>query len=144
MADTLEDGRLVVVDADQHTGYHVNECVQDAVHRFLIDPRGTRRRDRVLSDTMVHEHAGTGGREEPVDDALGGPHVDAGELQPLLPARRTGRHHDVGFLDREFPRDELDDGVVGPFADSDGTATRIFDASPCRPTTSVRPAPGET
>jgi pimeloyl-ACP methyl ester carboxylesterase len=37
MADTLEDGRLVIVDADQHTGYRVNDCVNDAVHRYLID-----------------------------------------------------------------------------------------------------------
>jgi pimeloyl-ACP methyl ester carboxylesterase len=37
MADTLEDGRLVVVDADQHTGYGVNDCVNDAVHRYLVD-----------------------------------------------------------------------------------------------------------
>jgi pimeloyl-ACP methyl ester carboxylesterase len=37
MADTLEDGRLVVVHADQHTGYGVNDCVNDAVHRYLID-----------------------------------------------------------------------------------------------------------
>ena len=28
---------LVVVDADQHTGYSVNDCVDDVVHRFLID-----------------------------------------------------------------------------------------------------------
>jgi hypothetical protein len=33
----LEDGRLVVVDADQHTGYGVNDCVNDAVHRYLVD-----------------------------------------------------------------------------------------------------------
>jgi pimeloyl-ACP methyl ester carboxylesterase len=37
MADTLEDGRLVVVEADQHTGYRVNDCVNDIVHRYLID-----------------------------------------------------------------------------------------------------------
>jgi len=37
MADTLEDGRLIVVEADQHTGYGVNDCVNDAVHRYLID-----------------------------------------------------------------------------------------------------------
>lgn len=37
MVDTLEDGRLVVVDADQHTGYRVNDCVDNAVHRYLID-----------------------------------------------------------------------------------------------------------
>jgi pimeloyl-ACP methyl ester carboxylesterase len=37
MADALEDGRLVVVDADQHTGYHVNDCVDDVVNRYLVD-----------------------------------------------------------------------------------------------------------
>ncbi len=37
MAATLEDGRLVVVTADQHTGYNVNDCVDDAVHDYLID-----------------------------------------------------------------------------------------------------------
>jgi pimeloyl-ACP methyl ester carboxylesterase len=37
MAGTLEDGRLVVVDADQHTGYRVNDCVDEVVHRYLID-----------------------------------------------------------------------------------------------------------
>ncbi len=37
MADTLEDGRLVVVTADQHTGYGVNDCGDDVIHRYLID-----------------------------------------------------------------------------------------------------------
>ncbi|MGH9270304.1 MAG: alpha/beta hydrolase [Ilumatobacteraceae bacterium] len=37
MAETLEDGRLVVVTADQHTGYSVNQCVDDIVHDYLID-----------------------------------------------------------------------------------------------------------
>jgi pimeloyl-ACP methyl ester carboxylesterase len=37
MADTLENGRLVVVDADQHTGYKVNDCIDDIVHGYLID-----------------------------------------------------------------------------------------------------------
>ncbi len=37
MADTLEDGRLIVVTADQHTGYRANSCVDDAVHEYLID-----------------------------------------------------------------------------------------------------------
>ena len=37
MAATLEDGRLVVVDADQHTGYGANECIVDIVHEYLID-----------------------------------------------------------------------------------------------------------
>ncbi len=37
MAETLEDGRLVVVEADQHTGYGVNRCVVDVVNDYLID-----------------------------------------------------------------------------------------------------------
>jgi len=37
MASTLEDGRLVVVTADKHTGYGENDCVDEAVHRYLID-----------------------------------------------------------------------------------------------------------
>jgi pimeloyl-ACP methyl ester carboxylesterase len=37
MASALQDGRLVVVDADQHTGYGTNSCVVDIVHRYLID-----------------------------------------------------------------------------------------------------------
>ncbi len=37
MADTLEEGRLVVVTADQHTGYGLNDCVDDVVHRYLVD-----------------------------------------------------------------------------------------------------------
>jgi hypothetical protein len=37
MAETLEEGRLVVVTADQHTGYNLNDCVNDVVHEYLID-----------------------------------------------------------------------------------------------------------
>ena len=37
MADALEEGTLVTVEADQHTGYGVNECVIDAVDDYLID-----------------------------------------------------------------------------------------------------------
>jgi hypothetical protein len=37
MADTLEEGRLVVVTADKHTGYGENDCVDDVVHRYLVD-----------------------------------------------------------------------------------------------------------
>ena len=37
MSDTLEDGRLVIVDADQHTGYGVNRCVIEVVNAYLID-----------------------------------------------------------------------------------------------------------
>ena len=37
MADSLEEGRLVVVTADQHTGYGVNACVDQVVHEYLID-----------------------------------------------------------------------------------------------------------
>ena len=36
MADTLEDGRLVVVEANQHTGYRDNDCVDDIVHDYLV------------------------------------------------------------------------------------------------------------
>ena len=38
MADTLEDGRLVVVTADQHTGYSVNECSAAVIEQYLVDP----------------------------------------------------------------------------------------------------------
>ncbi len=37
MANALEDGRLVIVEADQHTGYGVNRCVVDVVNDYLID-----------------------------------------------------------------------------------------------------------
>jgi pimeloyl-ACP methyl ester carboxylesterase len=37
MADELDDGRLVVVTANQHTGYGVNECVIDVVNKYLVD-----------------------------------------------------------------------------------------------------------
>ena len=39
MANALEDSRLLVVEADQHTGYGVNRCVVDAVNAYLIDLR---------------------------------------------------------------------------------------------------------
>jgi hypothetical protein len=38
MATTLEDGHLVVVHADQHTGYGVNDCVDGAVETYLVRP----------------------------------------------------------------------------------------------------------
>ena len=37
MANALEDGRLVIVEADQHTGYGVNRCVIDVVNDYLIE-----------------------------------------------------------------------------------------------------------
>lgn len=37
MADTLDDGRLVVVDAQRHTGYGANSCVVEAVDDYLVD-----------------------------------------------------------------------------------------------------------
>ena len=40
MADALEDGRLVIVEANQHTGYWVNECSAGYVEHYLIDPAG--------------------------------------------------------------------------------------------------------
>ncbi len=38
MAEALEDGHLVVVDAVQHTGYGVNPCVGRTVDDYLVDP----------------------------------------------------------------------------------------------------------
>ncbi len=38
MANALEDGRLIVVTAEQHTGYGVNDCVDQAVDTYLVDP----------------------------------------------------------------------------------------------------------
>jgi hypothetical protein len=37
MASALEDGILVTVQADQHTGYGVNQCVVSAVDDYLIN-----------------------------------------------------------------------------------------------------------
>ena len=37
MASALEDGVLVTVEAEQHTGYMVNDCVDTAVDHYLID-----------------------------------------------------------------------------------------------------------
>ncbi len=36
MAESLEDGRFVIVEANQHTGYGVNRCILDVVHDYLI------------------------------------------------------------------------------------------------------------
>ena len=38
MADALEDGRLVVVEAEGHTGYDANECSRSTIDQYLIDP----------------------------------------------------------------------------------------------------------
>jgi pimeloyl-ACP methyl ester carboxylesterase len=40
MAAALQDGRLVVVTANQHTGYSVNTCSRKVVDDYLIDPVG--------------------------------------------------------------------------------------------------------
>ena len=37
MANTLEDGRLIIVTADRHTGYGENDCVNSAVDSYLIN-----------------------------------------------------------------------------------------------------------
>jgi pimeloyl-ACP methyl ester carboxylesterase len=39
LADSLENGRLVTVNANQHTGYGVNSCVDNAVDNYLVDLR---------------------------------------------------------------------------------------------------------
>jgi pimeloyl-ACP methyl ester carboxylesterase len=36
MAEALEDGRLVVVEANEHTGYRGDDCVRDIVHEYLL------------------------------------------------------------------------------------------------------------
>jgi pimeloyl-ACP methyl ester carboxylesterase len=38
MAEALEDGRLVIVTGNQHTGYGLNECADSTIHEYLIDP----------------------------------------------------------------------------------------------------------
>ena len=40
MAETLEQGRLVVVVGNQHTGYGLNPCSTAAVDNYLVDPAG--------------------------------------------------------------------------------------------------------
>ena len=35
-SEALEDGHLIVVTADQHTGYGVNDCVDSAVDDYLV------------------------------------------------------------------------------------------------------------
>ena len=37
MADALEDGVLLIVVADQHTGYGVNDCSIEVVDGYLVD-----------------------------------------------------------------------------------------------------------
>ena len=37
MAKKLENGVLVVVVADQHTGYGVNQCSYDTIDGYLVD-----------------------------------------------------------------------------------------------------------
>ena len=37
MAAALEDGRLIIVTADQHGGYGANDCVSDLVDNYLVD-----------------------------------------------------------------------------------------------------------
>ena len=36
-AESLEQGVLVVVDADEHTGYTASPCAQEVVHEYLVD-----------------------------------------------------------------------------------------------------------
>ena len=50
MADALEDGRLVVVTADQHTGYGVNPCSVSVIDDFLVDPVGAAPADGTRCD----------------------------------------------------------------------------------------------
>ena len=45
MADALEDGRFVIVEANQHTGYGVNDCVERHRRGVPRQPRRPTRRD---------------------------------------------------------------------------------------------------
>ena len=38
MAAALEDGRLVVVEAEGHTGYSTGRCATAAIDDYLVDP----------------------------------------------------------------------------------------------------------
>jgi hypothetical protein len=37
MAKALEGGRIVVVTAEEHTGYTSDACVQEIVDKYLVD-----------------------------------------------------------------------------------------------------------
>ena len=37
LAEALEEGVLVTVDAERHTGYGENDCITDAVDDYLVD-----------------------------------------------------------------------------------------------------------
>lgn len=37
MAESLEDGVFVAVEADQHTAYGLNECIDGTIDRYLVD-----------------------------------------------------------------------------------------------------------
>ena len=37
MVEALDEAVLVVVDADQHTGYNANQCINEVVSRYLVD-----------------------------------------------------------------------------------------------------------
>jgi hypothetical protein len=53
MADTLEDGRLVIVDANEHTGYRGDDCVRAHRPRVPAHARRTsRRHDLLVAGTM--------------------------------------------------------------------------------------------
>ncbi len=38
MAKALQDGRLVIVHGDQHTGYDINACSRSTIDQYLLDP----------------------------------------------------------------------------------------------------------
>lgn len=40
MAESLEQGRLLTVVANQHTGYLANDCATNAIESYLVDPVG--------------------------------------------------------------------------------------------------------
>ncbi len=48
MADTLEDGRLIVIEADQHICYGVDDCADALIEEYLVNLAVPPERDGVL------------------------------------------------------------------------------------------------
>jgi pimeloyl-ACP methyl ester carboxylesterase len=50
MSEALEEGRLVIVDADTHTAYTSNDCARTIVDAYLLDPVGATPADGTRCD----------------------------------------------------------------------------------------------
>ena len=101
------------------------------------------RRATPVGLALLSRGVGHGRFEEPVDDSLGVSKVDAVEFQSFIPCGGARDDADLGRLQVELFGDRRDDRVVRPVASGRG-ADPSFKASPWRPTTWVRFAPGCT